>query len=73
LTENTTYNVSIKAIDAARNESIQNPTITLTTKGTVSFTDSAQHWAKGYIQKAACAGLMNGYTDGTFTHDSSVT
>ncbi|MEK5488527.1 S-layer homology domain-containing protein [Lysinibacillus sp. FSL M8-0355] len=73
LTENTTYNVSIKAIDAARNESIQNPTITFTTKGTVSFTDTAQHWAKEYIQKAADAGLMNGYTDGTFRPDSSVT
>jgi len=50
LIENTTYNVSIKAIDAAGNESVQNPTVTFTTKGTVSFTDTQNHWAKDYIQ-----------------------
>ena len=51
LIENTAYNVSIKAIDAAGNESVQNPTVTFTTKGTVSFTDTQNHWAKEYIQK----------------------
>lgn len=73
LTENTAYNVSIKAIDAAGNESVQNPTVTFTTKGTVSFTDTQNHWAKDYIQKAADTGIMNGYTDGTFRPESSVT
>lgn len=73
LLENTTYNVSIKAIDAAGNESVQNPTVTFTTKGTVSFTDTQNHWAKEYIQKAANTGIMNGYTDGTFRPESSVT
>ncbi|WP_249713155.1 S-layer homology domain-containing protein, partial [Bacillus cereus] len=55
------------------NESIQRNTITFTTKGKVRLTDTAQHWAKEYIQKAAGARLMNGYTDGTFRPDSSVT
>ncbi|EKU40949.1 S-layer protein [Lysinibacillus fusiformis ZB2] len=73
LIENTTYNVSIKAIDGAGNESVQNPTVTFTTKGTVSFTDTQNHWAKEYIQKAANTGIMNGYTDGTFRPESSVT
>lgn len=73
LIENTTYNVSIKAIDAAGNESVQNPTVTFTTKGTVSFTDTQNHWAKEYIQTAANTGIMNGYTDGTFRPESSVT
>ncbi|MGK4118697.1 S-layer homology domain-containing protein [Lysinibacillus capsici] len=73
LIENTTYNVSIKAIDAAGNESVQNPTVTFTTKGTVSFTDTQNHWAKDYIQTAANTGIMNGYTDGTFRPESSVT
>lgn len=73
LTENTAYNVSIKAIDAAGNESVQNPTVTFTTKGAISFTDAENHWAKEYIQNVAETGIMKGYPDGTFRPESSVT
>ncbi|WP_155593704.1 S-layer homology domain-containing protein [Lysinibacillus cavernae] len=73
LRENTVYNVTIKAIDAAGNESVQKPAITFTTRGTLNFTDTENHWAKEYIQKAAEAGIMNGYTDNTFRPEGSVT
>lgn len=73
LTENTAYSVSIKAIDAAGNESVQNPTVTFTTRGAISFTDTENHWAKEYIQNVAETGIMNGYPDGTFRPESSLT
>ena len=41
-----------KQLIFAGNESVQNPTVTFTTKGTVSFTDTQNHWAKDYIQTA---------------------
>ncbi len=43
LTENTPYTVAVKAMDAAGNESVQSPTITFTTKGTLNFTDIENH------------------------------
>ncbi len=73
LTENTDYTITIKAIDAAGNESVQNPTAAFTTRETIRFTDTANHWAKEYIQQAAEAGMMNGYPDGTFKPNQNVT
>lgn len=40
---------------------------------TSSFTDINQHWAKNYIIMAAKEGLLNGYGDGTFRPDDSIT
>ncbi|HAU35537.1 MAG TPA: N-acetylmuramoyl-L-alanine amidase, partial [Lysinibacillus sp.] len=40
---------------------------------TIRFTDTANHWAKDYIQQAAEAGMMNGYPDGTFKPNQNVT
>ncbi|MEK5233564.1 S-layer homology domain-containing protein [Lysinibacillus sp. FSL K6-0232] len=73
LTENTAYHIVVKAVDAAGNESVQNPAITFTTKGAISFTDIESHWAKEYIQKAAATGIMNGYPDGTFRPNHNIT
>ncbi|KOS62297.1 S-layer homology domain-containing protein [Lysinibacillus agricola] len=74
LTENTTYTVAVKAVDAAGNESVQSPTITFATEGrTLSFTDIENHWAKDFIQKAAETGIMKGYADGTFRPEQNVT
>lgn len=39
----------------------------------ISFTDIAGHWAESYIQHAAAQGIVNGYPDGTFKPDHSVT
>jgi len=73
LTGNTAYTITVKAIDAAGNESVQNPTVTFTTGGSIRFTDTVNHWAKEYIQQAAEAGMMNGYPDGTFKPNQNVT
>ena len=73
LAENTTYTVTIKAVDAAGNESVQNPNATFTTGGKPNFTDTENHWALPYIQKAAATGIMKGYADGTFKPELDVT
>ncbi|QPQ29109.1 S-layer homology domain-containing protein [Lysinibacillus sp. JNUCC 51] len=73
LIANTAYTVAVKAVDAAGNESVQSPTVTFTTGRTLSFTDIEKHWAKEFILKAAEAGIMNGYPDGTFKPEQFVT
>lgn len=40
---------------------------------TASFTDTADHWASGYIAFAKQNGLTTGYPDGTFRPDAEVT
>jgi hypothetical protein len=40
--------------------------------GTANFSDTAGHWAEGYIGLAAGLGLVNGYPDGTFKPDNTV-
>ncbi|QAY65384.1 immunoglobulin-like domain-containing protein [Paenibacillus protaetiae] len=37
------------------------------------FTDIAGHWAESYIRQAAALHIVNGYTDGTFKPDNTVT
>ncbi|MDO4541768.1 MAG: S-layer homology domain-containing protein, partial [Bacillota bacterium] len=37
------------------------------------FTDTAKHWAKNFINKAAEIGIINGYPDGSFKPDSNIT
>lgn len=73
LAENTAYTVVVKAVDAAGNESVQSPSTTFTTGGTKIFTDTENHWAYPYIQKAAATGIMKGYDDGTFKPEIAVT
>ncbi|MGN4127574.1 S-layer homology domain-containing protein [Lysinibacillus sphaericus] len=72
LAENTALTVAVKAVDAAGNESIQSPAVTFTTDA-LNFTDTENHWAKDFIQKAAQAGIMKGYSDGTFKPEHNVT
>lgn len=38
-----------------------------------SFSDIAQHWAKGYIEQMKQLGAINGFEDGTFRPDQVVT
>lgn len=38
-----------------------------------SFSDSGSHWAKSAIEQAAAAGWVNGYEDGSFRPDQSIT
>ena len=73
LDENASYTVVIKAVDAAGNESVQNPSTTFTTSSTKVFKDTENHWASPYIQKAAALGIMKGYDDGTFKPEIAVT
>lgn len=37
-----------------------------------AFSDVEGHWGKAYISKAASLGILNGYSDGTFKPDNSV-
>jgi hypothetical protein len=37
-----------------------------------SFSDTSDHWAKGYIEKAKVLGIITGYPDGTFKPDKPV-
>lgn len=73
LAHNTAYTVAVNAVDAAGNESVQSPTVKFTTEGTLGFTDTENHWAKDFIQKAAQEGIMKGYSDGTFKPEQNVT
>lgn len=41
--------------------------------GDDKFTDIADHWAKDYINKAAEAALINGFSDGTFRPNQNIT
>ncbi len=38
-----------------------------------NFSDVVNHWAKDYINKAAAAGWVNGYSDGTFGPQKHIT
>ena len=41
--------------------------------GTAAFSDTAGHWAEGYIAIATGIGLVQGYPDGTFKPEATVT
>ncbi|WP_082053102.1 S-layer homology domain-containing protein [Gordoniibacillus kamchatkensis] len=43
------------------------------TKQTISFSDISGHWAEANIKQAVDAGIVNGYPDGTFKPDRTVT
>lgn len=57
----------LKAKYAAQLEKQQNKTFK------VQFKDSEHHWAKGSIDLLSATGLFNGYPDGTFHPDQSIT
>lgn len=40
---------------------------------TTVFSDTAGHWAKGYINQLIAMGAVTGYADGTFKPDQSIT
>lgn len=77
LVRNTTYVLSVLAIDQAGNKSIHNPTISVTAGSTtptpILFSDIANHGLKNYIEQAAVAGIIGGYADGTFKPDQKLT
>lgn len=39
----------------------------------IAFTDTARHWAAEMIGRAVTAGIVNGYSDGSFQPDHSIT
>lgn len=41
--------------------------------GADKFSDIENHWAKDYINKAAEAGIINGFSDGTFRPNQNIT
>jgi hypothetical protein len=42
---------------------------------TITFSDvtGGKHWAESYIKTCVKAGLINGYTDGTFKPNDTIT
>ncbi|HEY3375710.1 MAG TPA: S-layer homology domain-containing protein [Candidatus Aquicultor sp.] len=44
-----------------------------TTPSTASFSDISGNWAAGYIEAAKAAGIIGGYTDGTFRPNNKIT
>ncbi len=42
-------------------------------KGSSNFTDTADHWAAGFIAQGVALGYINGMGDGTFAPDANVT
>lgn len=42
------------------------------TKNAIKFNDTSKHWAKEYINACEDAGYVNGYTDGTFRPDKTI-
>jgi len=74
LAESKAYVFSIVAVDEVGNKSVFNPEVKISTLPIPAlFTDIAEHWAKKYIEKAATAGLVRGYPDGTFKPDNQLT
>lgn len=47
--------------------------VELEDNGAISFTDTNEHWAEGYINKAATAGWVQGYEDGSFGPEKYIT
>ena len=45
---------------------------TAKTKKAVKFNDTSTHWAKEYINACEAEGYVNGYTDGTFRPDKTI-
>ena len=46
---------------------------TVTSEATVAFIDVKQHWAQEAIARLNLAGILTGYTDGSFRPEQSVT
>lgn len=68
-----TYTFTVKAIDAAGNESVINPKHLYKTENPNTFKDVTGHWASGYIYYVAAKEIMNGYSDDTFKPENTIT
>lgn len=69
-----TYTFKVIAVDEEENESVLNPEVTITLDSlSPSFTDIGKHWAKKYIERAAAAKIIYGYSDGTFKPNHELT
>ncbi|RKP51415.1 hypothetical protein D7Z26_16615 [Cohnella endophytica] len=51
----------------------QNPDSTTDTKQPINFNDISGHWAEASIKQAVSAGIVSGYSDGTFNPNRIVT
>ncbi|MBW3110890.1 S8 family serine peptidase [Bacillus sp. MCCB 382] len=64
----------LKLVDMAGNETVKNITIYRTSKQPKSFKDvSSTYWAKDAIQYLNVTGVINGYSNGEFGIDDSIT
>ncbi|REB05224.1 N-acetylmuramoyl-L-alanine amidase [Sporosarcina sp. BI001-red] len=76
LKANTDYQFKVVAVNEDEVASTENPKAKVTTKATptpIVFKDIQNHWAKSYIEKAVDAGIVSGYSDGTFKPDQTLT
>ncbi|WP_051508748.1 S-layer homology domain-containing protein [Sporosarcina sp. D27] len=78
LKANTDYQFKVVAVNEDKVASTENPTAKVTTKATetptpILFKDIQKHWAKSYIEKAVEAGIVSGYSDGTFKPEQTLT
>lgn len=74
LAEDENYTFTIIAVDEDGNESIMNPNTNITTeKIPALFSDIENHWAESFIERATAEQIMNGYVDGTFKPENSLT
>ncbi|WOV83637.1 S-layer homology domain-containing protein [Sporosarcina jeotgali] len=78
LKANTDYQFKVVAVNEDKVASADKPTAKVTTKATetpgpILFKDIQNHWAKSYIEKAVDAGIVSGYSDGTFKPDQTLT
>jgi hypothetical protein len=72
-----TYYYFITAVDQAGNESEKSEPVSATPQAqepTVSFSDlTPDHWAYSYVESLVEKGVINGYPDGTFKPQKTVT
>jgi fibronectin type 3 domain-containing protein len=69
-----TYYYFVSAVDKSGNESSLSEPVSALPLPTVSFSDVPEsHWAYPYIIRLAQEGIINGYPDGTFKPEKSIT
>jgi S-layer homology domain. len=64
----------VKLVSSSLTSVVQKPDVSLTAQlEAIQFTDITGHWAEVSIKRAVELGMINGYTDGTFRPNASIT